>query len=40
MSRFCTLLLALSPLTAAACAVAGRVVDPRDYFNTDVKEVA
>ncbi|MEH6417667.1 3-isopropylmalate dehydratase large subunit [Pseudomonas sp. CGJS7] len=31
--------LLASPLTAAACAVAGHVVDPRDYLNT-VKEVA
>ncbi|MGO4261977.1 3-isopropylmalate dehydratase large subunit [Lysobacter sp. TAB13] len=32
--------LLASPLTAAACAVAGHVVDPRDYLNADVKEVA
>ncbi|QWF17987.1 3-isopropylmalate dehydratase large subunit [Lysobacter capsici] len=36
--------LLASPLTAAACAVAGHVVDPRDYldpaFNPSIKEVA
>ena len=31
--------LLASPLTAAACAVAGHVVDPRDYLDA-VKEVA
>ncbi|KWS04603.1 3-isopropylmalate dehydratase large subunit [Lysobacter capsici AZ78] len=36
--------LLASPLTAAACAVAGHVVDPRDYLNPalnpSIKEVA
>ncbi len=32
--------LLASPLTAAACAVAGEVVDPRAYLGDDVREVA
>ncbi len=32
--------LLASPLTAAACAVAGEVVDPRAYLGGDVREVA
>jgi 3-isopropylmalate/(R)-2-methylmalate dehydratase large subunit len=32
--------LLASPLTAAACAVAGEVVDPRRYLDAALQEVA